>query len=167
MERVAKRANARRLKRQRRARRLVEKNKREAEQVREREKARRLKNAAMLLDGKAFDVKKKKFWFETGWTAERFMEPLNGMENEAEEEGAAIFDAPSSRLFARRGSNAALPGSPEVAPATPRSQETPQTSVEPGAGVPPVHRSGDLAPLNKKGSGALRPTSQFDWGLAS
>ena len=88
MERVAKRANARRLKRQRRARRLVEKNKREAEQVREREKARRLKNAAMLLDGKAFDVKKKKFWFETGWTAERFMEPLNGMENEAEEEGA-------------------------------------------------------------------------------
>ena len=86
---------------------------------------------------------------------------------EAEEEGAAIFDAPSSRLFARRGSNAALPGSPEVAPATPRSQETPQTPVEPGAGVPPVHRSGDLAPLNKKGSGALRPTSQFDWGLAS
>ena len=46
MERVAKRANARRLKRQRRARRLVEKNKREAEQVREREKARRLKNAS-------------------------------------------------------------------------------------------------------------------------
>jgi hypothetical protein len=86
-ERVAKRANARRLKQQRRARRLVEKNNLEADLLRHREKARRHNNAQMLLDGRAFDVKKKKFWFETGWTAERFMVPLTDAHREEEEEG--------------------------------------------------------------------------------
>ena len=41
----------------------------------------------MLLDGRAFDVKKKKFWFETGWNAERFMVPLRESEGEDEDEG--------------------------------------------------------------------------------
>ena len=87
MEKVARRTNAQRLKQQRRARRKIEEMKLENELMRQREKERRHKNARMLLDGRAFDVKKKKFWFETGWNAERFMVPLKESEGEDEDEG--------------------------------------------------------------------------------
>lgn len=82
MNKIAKRVERRKIRRQRKARRQVEKQKEAAQRMRDLEKERRRHNAKLLLNGMAYDVEKKKYWFESSWTPERFMIGLDDKEKD-------------------------------------------------------------------------------------
>ena len=97
-EQMLKRVELKQQKRQRKgikkAKAMIELRKTAREKVIQNEKARRSKNAAMLIDGGsgAYDKRQRKFWFQGGWTADRFavvdVEEDNGYaQHESDDEG--------------------------------------------------------------------------------
>ena len=71
LKRVHTRQQQRKKQSTKRAKQQVKKRKAAAKKAVEREKKRRAQNAALLVSGKTYDIKTKKFWFEN-WTVERF-----------------------------------------------------------------------------------------------
>ena len=59
-------------KKMKKAKKLIEKRKEARAKALESEKNRRSFNASMLVNGNAYDKKAKKYWFQSGWTSDRF-----------------------------------------------------------------------------------------------
>ena len=74
-KRIANRQEKRKKRDLERAHHKIEMRKKNRETLQIKEKKRRAKNAKMLVDGQSYDKKKKQYWFQSGWTAERFAVP--------------------------------------------------------------------------------------------
>ena len=74
-KRIANRQEKRKKRDLERAHHKIEMRKKNRETLALKEQKRRAKNAKMLVDGQSYDKKKKQYWFQSGWTAERFAVP--------------------------------------------------------------------------------------------
>ena len=74
LKRMALKQQQRKKKNMDRAKKMVDNRIKRKAKMKEKEIKRRAKNAAMLVEGGAgaYDKQKKKYWFQSGWTSERF-----------------------------------------------------------------------------------------------
>ena len=97
LKRMALKQQQRKRKNRDRAKKMVDNRIKRKAKMKEQERKRRAKNAAMLVEGGAgaYDKQKKKYWFQSGWTSERFAVldvESNYDEYDSDEEGDGRVD---------------------------------------------------------------------------